>query len=152
MSSAALCHQKPLLLLSSRWSPSQAQPAASEKQDVEADAFKRHSALAGVAFIPPSNSAYSLFPALNVFAGLSIGFPWESLFLFFFSLSLKVFCDPFGPGDLQHHEPPMLFGEAGLAVAASRVCISRVGSAVPSVQGDMWPLLLLALFLVIPQK
>lgn len=67
------------------------------------------------------NSAYSSFPALNFFAGLSIAIPWESLFPFF--LSLKIFCDPFGPGDLQHHKPPMLFGEAGLAVAAACVCI-----------------------------
>lgn len=120
MSSAALSHQKPPLLLSSCCSPSQAQPAASEKQDGEADAFKRHSVVDGVGFIPPSNSAYSLFPALNFLAGLSVAIPWESLIFF---ISRNVSCDPFGPGDLQYHKLLMLLGEAGLAVAALCVCI-----------------------------
>ena len=89
MSSAALSHQKPPLLLSWRCSPSQAQPAASEKQNVEADAFKRHSTVDGMGLIPPPSSIYSLFPALNVFAGISIAIPWGSLFSFFaFSESL----------------------------------------------------------------
>lgn len=125
MSSAALSHQKPLLLLSSYCSPSQAQPAADagkvKKQDGEADAFKRHSMVDGVGFIPPSNAAYSLFCALNFLAGLMHCHPMGESFSFF--ISLNVSCDPFGPGDLQHHKPLMLFGEAGLAVAALCVCL-----------------------------
>lgn len=109
---------------------------------------KGSSVVGGLSLNPPSNSVYSLFPTLNFFAGLSIAIPWES---HFFVLSLNVCCDLFGPGELQHHKPPML-GEAGLASGVCLFVSSHVGVAVPSVQGDVWPLLLRALFLVIPQK
>lgn len=61
---------------------------ASEKQDVEADTFKRWSVLDGLGLIPPSNSAYSLFPALTFFTALNIAIPWEGFSVFPFSQSL----------------------------------------------------------------